>query len=233
MGGAAVWRVAKHEERQRAAERSGRVLGHRAAAAASRQDQQRRAAQLRLLGRVLTQLARQRAATESDVEYDGLKWRMRTTTETGFVRRVRARLARARRHGFEVVDDGTLDETALRRLYRAAAACSYCELPLEGLVRVLDHLTPLHRGGVHSIDNVGVCCRRCNDRKGHRTLEAWLADDARAYARVCRVITNLRAVGTSLTMPDAGRDDPDQRVGPALAKSHFRFASVSQAGCGS
>jgi len=45
--------------------------------------------------------------------------------------------------------------------------CQYCGSSAENL----DHVVPRSRGGTHTWENVVAACRRCNTRKGDRTLE--------------------------------------------------------------
>lgn len=47
--------------------------------------------------------------------------------------------------------------------------CQYCGTRTRDLT--LDHVVPKHRGGAHTWDNLVSACRRCNHRKGPRTLE--------------------------------------------------------------
>lgn len=60
---------------------------------------------------------------------------------------------------------GLLD---LRRLLEANPLCAYCRMPLSFAVS-LDHRQPLARGGKHALDNLAVCCERCNRLKGMLT----------------------------------------------------------------
>lgn len=45
--------------------------------------------------------------------------------------------------------------------------CQYCGSPAENI----DHVVPRSRGGEHRWENVVAACRRCNTRKGNRSLE--------------------------------------------------------------
>jgi len=47
--------------------------------------------------------------------------------------------------------------------------CQYCEKYGGNLT--IDHIIPKSRGGSETWDNMVVCCARCNNRKGSRTLE--------------------------------------------------------------
>ena len=47
--------------------------------------------------------------------------------------------------------------------------CQYCGRQTHDLT--LDHVTPRHRGGAHSWENLVTACKPCNHRKGGKTLE--------------------------------------------------------------
>jgi 5-methylcytosine-specific restriction endonuclease McrA len=47
--------------------------------------------------------------------------------------------------------------------------CQYCGV--RGKDLTLDHVTPRHRGGKHTWDNLVSACRSCNHRKGGKTVE--------------------------------------------------------------
>lgn len=56
--------------------------------------------------------------------------------------------------------------------------------PLHPQARTIEHLTPLHRGGKHDIDNIDFAHRSCNARKGTKTLDeyrTWQAKIGRAH----------------------------------------------------
>lgn len=56
--------------------------------------------------------------------------------------------------------------------------CGYCGIPVFwDLVRdtVVDHMTPLRRGGSNTPDNIVICCEHCNNTKHYRTFEEWRA----------------------------------------------------------
>jgi 5-methylcytosine-specific restriction endonuclease McrA len=50
---------------------------------------------------------------------------------------------------------------------RDEGKCQYCGSPAENI----DHVVPRSRGGEHRWENVVAACRRCNTRKGNRSLE--------------------------------------------------------------
>jgi 5-methylcytosine-specific restriction endonuclease McrA len=81
------------------------------------------------------------------------------------------------RSGRRVSDDGTLTPAVIRRLFATADRCPYCQAGLHPRDKTLDHLVPVSRGGAHSIENVAVCCRRCNMRKRTRTPLEWLVSE--------------------------------------------------------
>jgi hypothetical protein len=47
--------------------------------------------------------------------------------------------------------------------------CQYCAK--RGGNLTIDHIIPRSRGGAETWENMVVCCERCNNRKGDRTLE--------------------------------------------------------------
>jgi 5-methylcytosine-specific restriction endonuclease McrA len=56
----------------------------------------------------------------------------------------------------------------LRELVSASLGdgCPYCGTTLSPASFQLDHKDPVSRGGYHSIKNLAVCCRPCNEAKG-------------------------------------------------------------------
>jgi 5-methylcytosine-specific restriction endonuclease McrA len=57
----------------------------------------------------------------------------------------------------------------------AFAPCAYCGQDPGTGRREVDHKTPFARGGAHSIDNLAIACRRCNNSKGEMTASEFLA----------------------------------------------------------
>jgi 5-methylcytosine-specific restriction endonuclease McrA len=49
--------------------------------------------------------------------------------------------------------------------------CPYCFQELTLKNHSADHQTPTARGGSYTKENLGICCRRCNQAKGILTLE--------------------------------------------------------------
>lgn len=65
-------------------------------------------------------------------------------------------------------------------------ACILCGQPIDDTLparhpkgRTLEHLTPIHRGGPHNLDNIDFAHRSCNASKGTKTLEEYRAWQAR------------------------------------------------------
>ena len=53
--------------------------------------------------------------------------------------------------------------------------CEYCNAPLDLHTIVLDHRDPLEQGGSLALENVALCCERCNDEKGAMTKHGYMA----------------------------------------------------------
>jgi 5-methylcytosine-specific restriction endonuclease McrA len=64
---------------------------------------------------------------------------------------------------------------AVRDLIRNTEKCYLCGAKLGLRERGVDHKTPLSRGGVHELHNLGICCFRCNRAKNDMTLEEFTA----------------------------------------------------------
>jgi hypothetical protein len=47
-----------------------------------------------------------------------------------------------------------------------ARFCHYCRMPFALDQLRFDHRNPIARGGKHGVDNLVVCCERCNSLKG-------------------------------------------------------------------
>lgn len=68
--------------------------------------------------------------------------------------------------------------------------CAYCG-DSEG-VPVIDHITPLCRGGSNRPANLALACWTCNARKGGRTVEEWMPEEARRVrSRSARIALEL------------------------------------------
>lgn len=69
--------------------------------------------------------------------------------------------------------DNSVTFQSLYELYINNPDCYYCKETLTRETRTTDHVTPLSRGGVHSINNLVMCCRRCNCSKGNKLPQEW------------------------------------------------------------
>ncbi|MCB0393062.1 MAG: HNH endonuclease [Bdellovibrionales bacterium] len=47
--------------------------------------------------------------------------------------------------------------------------CYYCETRFPPAELTMDHKVPIARGGVSSRENIVVCCKECNSKKGSQT----------------------------------------------------------------
>lgn len=52
--------------------------------------------------------------------------------------------------------------------------CFYCNAYVEYSKRTIDHLTPLSRGGTHTVDNLVMSCGSCNSSKHNLTYEEYM-----------------------------------------------------------
>lgn len=75
--------------------------------------------------------------------------------------------------------EGTHTDIDIQRIYdEQEGRCTYCgisvyfEVPFDVHV---DHIHPLIRGGTNWPDNLAIACQHCNDSKGSKTLDEWIA----------------------------------------------------------
>lgn len=80
--------------------------------------------------------------------------------------RAMAQRRRCRRKSV-IINDLTADQWK-GRVEEYGGLCAYCLRPMPKVT--LDHMTPLVRGGSHTLSNVVPCCKSCNSRKGTKTL---------------------------------------------------------------
>lgn len=89
--------------------------------------------------------------------------------------KVRSELRKKRESGVGSVRATDVD--ILKKKY--ANRCAYCDAALINGFHV-DHILPVAKGGGNSIENLALCCKKCNLAKHAKTLEefyAWM--DAR------------------------------------------------------
>jgi 5-methylcytosine-specific restriction endonuclease McrA len=86
--------------------------------------------------------------------------------------KVKSVKSRVRRE--KMPSDGTLTSLTTQALFAAAKCCAYCDKPISGKDKTLDHMHPLSLGGLHSMHNAVICCYSCNSRKHAVPFDQWL-----------------------------------------------------------
>ncbi len=82
-----------------------------------------------------------------------------------------SRIVRGKRTGLKEAYTGReFHELVKRFKYR----CAYCGCRLHSKNITADHIVPLVRGGVNTIDNIVPACRPCNQRKNKLTADEFL-----------------------------------------------------------
>lgn len=85
-----------------------------------------------------------------------------------------------------------ISATELNEMYKVNPNCYYCKNPLNKENVQFDHNIPLSRGGTHTVDNLKICCKDCNQLKGTRTAIEFL-DFIKIYiSRFCKHRDNLK-----------------------------------------
>ncbi len=54
-------------------------------------------------------------------------------------------------------------------LIRDKYTCQYCGKRFPASELTIDHIIPKSKGGLTKWDNVVACCKKCNEKKGHRS----------------------------------------------------------------
>ena len=70
--------------------------------------------------------------------------------------------------------DGSVTTHQIRELIADAIKCPYCFKKMAHEEKVIDHMIPLSKKGLHSIDNLAICCADCNKRKFNKSYSDWL-----------------------------------------------------------
>jgi len=94
--------------------------------------------------------------------------------EFGF--RVTTRAQQMNRRAKEKGVLGRVSSAEVRKIAETTTNCSYCGLELCGNGE-FDHKTPYTKGGDHTVDNLQLICRQCNQAKGELTdteLRQWI-----------------------------------------------------------
>ena len=58
----------------------------------------------------------------------------------------------------------------IKELKKNTQLCFYCGKKMSRLNKTVDHIIPIKKSGSNNIDNVVICCRKCNNIKGGYTL---------------------------------------------------------------
>lgn len=68
----------------------------------------------------------------------------------------------------KLVSDGTVTKEFIESVYNIEK-CYYCKEKVPKDLRTLEHILPLNRGGLHSINNITMACSKCNNSKRDMT----------------------------------------------------------------
>jgi 5-methylcytosine-specific restriction protein A len=63
--------------------------------------------------------------------------------------------------------------TEIIRRLRLTTFCYWCDSILTVLIRTIDHVVPLTRGGKHEPENLVACCSNCNRSKKNKLFWEW------------------------------------------------------------
>jgi hypothetical protein len=107
---------------------------------------------------------RKQARTESNKVGRGWRW----------LRKQGQHAARLKYH-YTRCPEGDIDGAFLDYLWEAQSGiCPFCDRPMTMQNRVLEHHTPISRGGTNSKENVSWACDACNTEKMTKTWEEFM-----------------------------------------------------------
>jgi 5-methylcytosine-specific restriction endonuclease McrA len=103
-------------------------------------------------------------------EYSKLKRKLNPELERAKSRNA----AHIRRLRMSCVDKNITAKDIRKILDSSNGFCVYCGK--ESMNNTLDHVSPISRGGGHTLENIIPCCRSCNSSKNTRPVEDWVFD---------------------------------------------------------
>ncbi|EGT0014780.1 HNH endonuclease [Clostridium perfringens] len=66
------------------------------------------------------------------------------------------------------------ERNIMREVRESQNICCYCGKELAPEERTVDHIHPINRGGETVLENLAVCCQRCNFEKQDMTLQEYI-----------------------------------------------------------
>ncbi len=79
-----------------------------------------------------------------------------------------------RRKRVKEQSDGSITNEFIDKLKLQSKFCAYCKCALSTENKTIDHAIPIGIGGPHSINNIVICCEKCNYAKGDMPFEEWV-----------------------------------------------------------
>ncbi|GAA0095717.1 HNH endonuclease [Clostridium perfringens] len=67
------------------------------------------------------------------------------------------------------------ERNIMREVRESQNICCYCGKELVPEERTVDHIHPINRGGETVLENLAVCCQRCNFEKQDMTLQEYIS----------------------------------------------------------
>ena len=80
---------------------------------------------------------------------------------------------RAKKNRVAIVNPEVIKLWEKRWRTKLFVICYWCQKPIRAAIAHADHIFPVSKGGIHSIDNLCISCARCNHKKYARPLTEW------------------------------------------------------------
>lgn len=101
--------------------------------------------------------------------------------ESYLKRRVNWINTRAKRLG--TVGQITVDDIK-KVIVRSGLTCEYCGEDLLNSDFEVDHIIPISKGGLNTVDNLAICSTKCNKRKSDKHIARWILEVVAEFGHI-------------------------------------------------
>lgn len=100
-----------------------------------------------------------------------------------------------------------------RRLKELSHICAYCGKVLDEKKKTIDHILPIRTGGKGYSNNIVICCRNCNTKKGDLDINTFFENNR---LRLQNFYNYLQIIDTQL-----GNNNYSKAILRKIENSHY------------